>query len=178
MVAFSGHVELDLEHGTLLQKLFAPQPSVRIKSKRTALAVTGQARSKHQSSLPQLALPQGKKKHMNINKFAGLSRDWVGAKNLFMCLFSGHSLWGKNTHTNKVPQKIPGQSREIFVYVFFSLCVFFAPNFHPLSPLSLVYQKSQRFRKGVGGRELATNDPSKQPQKNSPVVCPPSPKGA
>ena len=23
---------------------------------------------------------QGKKKHININKFAGLSRDWVGAK--------------------------------------------------------------------------------------------------
>ena len=27
---------------------------------------------------------QGKKKHININKFAGLSRDWVGAQNLFM----------------------------------------------------------------------------------------------
>ena len=32
-------------------------------------------------------LSQGKKKHININKFAGLSRDWVGAKNLFMCFF-------------------------------------------------------------------------------------------
>ena len=40
----------------------------------------------------------GKEKHININKFAGLSRDWVGAENLFMCFFSGHSLWGrKNT---------------------------------------------------------------------------------
>ena len=31
---------------------------------------------------------QGKKKHININKFAGLSRDWGGggAKNVFMCV--------------------------------------------------------------------------------------------
>ena len=41
---------------------------------------------------------QGKKKHININKFAGLSRDWVGAKILFMCFFLGSFLMGeKNT---------------------------------------------------------------------------------
>ena len=34
------------------------------------------------------------KKHMNINKFAGLSRDWVGAKKLFMC-FIGSFLLGE-----------------------------------------------------------------------------------
>ena len=39
---------------------------------------------------------QGKKKHMNINKFAGLSRDWVGAK-ILLCVFSGHSFGGENT---------------------------------------------------------------------------------
>ena len=40
---------------------------------------------------------QGKKKHININKFAGLSRDRVGAKILFMC-FLGVILMGeKNT---------------------------------------------------------------------------------
>ena len=46
-----------------------------------------------------LLVDQGKIEHININKFAGLSRDWVGAKILFMCFFSsGHSLWGrKNT---------------------------------------------------------------------------------
>ena len=48
---------------------------------------------------------QGKKKHININKFAGLSRDWVGAKMLLMCVcvcffFSGHSLWGTKEHIN------------------------------------------------------------------------------
>ena len=70
---------------------------------------------------------QGKKKHININKFAGLSRDWVGAENLFLCFFFGSFLMGEKKHINKIPPKIPGQSREIFVYVFFSLCVFFAP---------------------------------------------------
>ena len=45
------------------------------------------------------ALVQEKKKLININKFAGLSRDWVGAKNLFMCFcFFGSFLMGeKNT---------------------------------------------------------------------------------
>ena len=41
-------------------------------------------------------------------------------------LFSGHSLWG-GKHINKIPPQIPGQSRENYVYVFFSLCVFFVP---------------------------------------------------
>ena len=72
---------------------------------------------------------QGKKKHININKLAGLSRDWVGAKILFMC-FLGHSLWGRKNHINKFPPKIPGQSREIFIYMFF-LYVFFGPKSRP-----------------------------------------------
>ena len=69
----------------------------------------------------------GKEKHININKFAGLSRDWVGPKNLFMCFFLVIPHGGEK-HINKIPPKIPGQSREKFIYVFFSLCVFFAPN--------------------------------------------------
>ena len=32
---------------------------------------------------------------------------------------------GEKKHTNKIPPKIQGQSRENFVCVFFSLCVFF-----------------------------------------------------
>ena len=41
---------------------------------------------------------QGKEKHININKFAGLSRDCAGGKCFFLCVFSGHSLWErKNT---------------------------------------------------------------------------------
>ena len=70
----------------------------------------------------------GKEKHMNFKKFAGLSRDWVGAKKLFMCFSSCHSLWGRNKHINKIPPKMPGQSRENYVSVFFSLCVFLVPK--------------------------------------------------
>ena len=72
---------------------------------------------------------QGKKRHININKSAGLSRDWAGAKNcvyvFFMCfLFFRIIPYGGEKHINKVPPKIPGQSRENVVYVFYSLCVF------------------------------------------------------
>ena len=37
-----------------------------------------------------------------------------------LCVFGGHSLWGRKTHKQN-PPKIPGQSCENFVYVFFSL---------------------------------------------------------
>ena len=36
--------------------------------------------------------------------------------------------YGGEKHINKIPPKIPGQSRENFVYVFFSLCVLFGPH--------------------------------------------------
>ena len=39
------------------------------------------------TELGDVEINQEKKKHINIDKFAGLSRDWVGAKNLFMCFF-------------------------------------------------------------------------------------------
>ena len=42
-----------------------------------------------------------------------------------MCFFSGHSLWGRKKTHKQTPPQIPGQSREHFVYVFFSLCVSF-----------------------------------------------------
>ena len=77
--------------------------------------------------LVRIFIYQGKKKHININKFAGLSRDWVGAKKLFMCFFRVIPYGGGGKRINKIPPKIPGQSRENFVYVFCSLCVFFAP---------------------------------------------------
>ena len=70
---------------------------------------------------------QGKKKHININKYPGLSQDWAGAKNFVYVFFSGRSCGGEK-HINKIPTKISGQSPENFVYVFCSLCVFFAPQ--------------------------------------------------
>ena len=80
-------------------------------------------------STPGSAHFQGKKKHININKFAGLSRDWAGAKILFMCFFFGSFLMGEKKHINKIPPKIPGQSRENFVYVFFLYVFFSLPTF-------------------------------------------------
>ena len=53
---------------------------------------------------------------INLNKFGGLSRHWVGGKILPFECFGGHSSWGRK-NTNKNPQKFPGQSREIHVYV-------------------------------------------------------------
>ena len=70
-------------------------------------------------------------KHININKCAGLSRDWVGVKKLFMCFFFRSFLMGEKKHINKIPPNIPGQCRENFVYMFCALCVcffLFAPN--------------------------------------------------
>ena len=44
-----------------------------------------------------------------------------------MCFFVRVIPYGGEKHINKIPPKIPGQSRENFVYVFFSLCVFLLP---------------------------------------------------
>ena len=37
---------------------------------------------------------------------------------------------GEKKHINKIPPRIPGQSRENFFYVFFLYVFFFAPNKH------------------------------------------------
>ena len=45
-----------------------------------------------------------------------------------LCVFSGHSLWERKTHKQNSPgnpPKIPGQSCENFVYVFFFFMCFF-----------------------------------------------------
>ena len=76
---------------------------------------------------------QGKKKHVNINKFAGLSRDWVGAKNLFMCFF-GSFLMGEKKHINKIPPKSRDNPVKFCLRVFFFMCFFFSPpNYAHLS---------------------------------------------
>ena len=63
---------------------------------------------------------QGKKQHMNINKFAGLSRDWVGAKKVvYVSFFIPYG--GEKTHNIK---QNPPKSRDspvniLFMYFFF-----------------------------------------------------------
>ena len=49
-------------------------------------------------------------------EIAGLSSDWVGAKYLFVCVFRFIPHGGGKTHKQNSP-KIPGQSREHFVFV-------------------------------------------------------------
>ena len=69
-------------------------------------------------------LNQGKKKHVNINKFAGLSRDWVGPKILFMCFFRVIPYGGEKTQKQKSP-KTPGTTPGKFcLRVFLFMCFF------------------------------------------------------
>ena len=70
---------------------------------------------------------QGKKKHININKCAGLSRDWVGGKIMFVCFLRSFLVGENKQHINKIHPKIPGQSREMFVNVYVCF-LFFAPR--------------------------------------------------
>ena len=68
-----------------------------------------------------------RKKHININKFAGLSRDWVGAKNLFMCFFRVIPFGGEKTHKQNSPQKSWDNPVKILFTCFFLYVFFFAP---------------------------------------------------
>ena len=75
---------------------------------------------------PQLgglvSIIQRKKKHISINKFPGLSRDWVGGKILFVCVCVSVFRVIPN-----VPQKTRDNPRGI-VYAFFPSCFFCAPK--------------------------------------------------
>ena len=54
---------------------------------------------------------QGKKKHININKFGGLSRDWVGVIDLFIGFLGVILYGGRKTHKQfpENPGTIPRQ---------------------------------------------------------------------
>ena len=74
-----------------------------------------------------------RKKHININKFAGLPRHWVVAKILFMFFFffSGHSLAGEKAHKQNPappPKKNPGTIPRKFCLCVFVFMCFFAPK--------------------------------------------------
>ena len=77
-------------------------------------------------------------KYMNINKFGGLSRDWVGGKNslvsVLVCFCRGHSWWEKHTNKNQEnPRIVPGHPVK-FLLLCFSLRWFFSPpNFNSVS---------------------------------------------
>ena len=68
------------------------------------LVLKGSGTSRWKIGAPQ---NQGKKKHININKFAGLSWVWVGGKILLMCFFWVIPYGGEKTHKHN-PPKNPG----------------------------------------------------------------------
>ena len=70
-------------------------------------------------------LPSGKEKTHKHKQICGIVPGLGGCQKVVYVFFSGHSLWGRRKHINKIPPKIPGQSRENFVYVFFFfMCIF------------------------------------------------------
>ena len=69
----------------------------------------------------------GKEKHMNMNKFWGLSLYWGSGKSLFMCSLASFLMGEKSTYT-KSPEN-PRRSRENFCFCVFVLRSVFAPNF-------------------------------------------------
>ena len=71
-------------------------------------------------------LKSGKEKTHKHKQICGIVPGLGGVPKICLCVFFGSFLMGEKKHINKIPPKIPGQSRENFVYVFFSLCVFFA----------------------------------------------------
>ena len=79
------------------------------------------------TALTTNTLCSGKEKTHKHKQICGTVPGLAGCQTFVYVFFSGHSLWGRKKHINKIPPKIPGQSRENFVYVFCSLCVFFAP---------------------------------------------------
>ena len=66
-----------------------------------------------------------KEKTYKHKQICGIVPGLGGCQKFVYVFFSGHSLWGEK-HVNRIPPKIPGQSRDNFVCVFFSLCVSFS----------------------------------------------------
>ena len=69
----------------------------------------------------------GKEKTHKHKQICGIVPGLDGCQKVVYVFFFGSFLMGEKKHINKIPPKIPGQSRENFVYVSFSLCVFVAP---------------------------------------------------
>ena len=64
-----------------------------------------------------------KEKQINMNTFLGIVLGLGGCQNFVYVFCGGHSIWGRKAHKQN-PHKIPGQSSENVVYVFFLRLVF------------------------------------------------------
>ena len=75
---------------------------------------------------------QGMQKHINMNKFADLSQDWVGDKMLFMCFLVVIPHGGENTHKQNPPPPRKKKNSRTIPWAL-CLCFFFVflllPNY-------------------------------------------------
>ena len=94
----------------------------------------------------------------NEHKQTLWSRDCMGGKIVFMCF--GHPLWRRKAHKQNPPED-PGQSREKFVYVFFSLCVF----------CSLPRIAVKFYSERTSGETKSPEDPGQSREKFVYVFC-------
>ena len=80
-------------------------------------------------------------------------------KVVYVCVFFFSFLVGEKKHINKIPPKIPGQSREIFVYVFVLYVFFFAP-YYPSFPCFLRVSERMRERESDRVKESLPWNPT------------------
>ena len=79
----------------------------------------------------KLFFSQGKKKHININKFAGLSRDWVGCQKFVYVFFRVIPYGGEKTHKQNSPQNPRDNPVKILCKCFVLYVFFFRSLFSP-----------------------------------------------
>ena len=70
-------------------------------------------------------ISQGKNKHININKSAGLSRDWVGGKKYDFVFRGVIPYGGEKTHKQNPPKSRDNPVKSLYVFLFGG---FFAPK--------------------------------------------------
>ena len=101
---------------------------------------------------------EGKKKHININKCAGLSQDWMGGKYLFMSFVQVIPYGGEKTHKQNLPQKLRENPVNIFlvcVFVFVFLAsqgILISRNVLPHADFAVLVLMCR----GFGGNEVDT----------------------
>ena len=128
------------------------------------------------------------RKNISINKFLGLSWEWVGGKRLFMCFFSGHSLWGRKSTKTKSPPNCGIIPWNFCSCVFSFTCFFLFPSLgfpqkgafvkaglRRMCPRSRFLYRRSFFCALVRFLWLQEHDSEHLPKP--PVWKPPSPKG-
>ena len=92
---------------------------------------------------------QGKKKTHKHKQICGIVPGLGGCQNFVYVFFSGHSLWGRKKHINKIPTKSRDNPVKILFTCFFFMC-FFRSLFLSSNPDGLQLSEcAKRAEKGV-----------------------------